>query len=299
MINPRSGILRRSPRLRVQIDGCLSGRSLRRVRILDLSMTGCLIQCDTDLDFGAILDLELQISPNPLMAKVRVADSCLDGVAGEQGTRRFLVGLEFIALSVLEETRLRRFLDDERGARGVRTRPLTEVAPRELRALLEEESIHWAQQFLWDYSRRLFGGLQRPRAQRPAGSCSRSGPRARLRYYMLDGGRAIVGSVFAAAATSRARGSRRSFSTPCSPRPKASREQPRRVPDAVLHGRGRGRAGSSRPASPGRTPLSGAAVDEPARGTVPRFTLRALRREDFARLARSSTAATRAAWTPR
>jgi ribosomal protein S18 acetylase RimI-like enzyme len=82
----------------------------------------------------------------------------------------------------------------------VRTVPLTEVATRDLRPLLQEESEHWQEELLWDYSEvsaAVVSGLER---RALAGFVLRDGPRSvAYCYYMLDGGRAIVGSLFAAA----------------------------------------------------------------------------------------------------
>jgi ribosomal protein S18 acetylase RimI-like enzyme len=80
----------------------------------------------------------------------------------------------------------------------VRTRPLSEVGARDLRPLLQEECAHWARELLWDFTdvssavasgleRRALTGLVLHDATRPVAYC----------YYMLDGGRAIVGSLFA------------------------------------------------------------------------------------------------------
>jgi ribosomal protein S18 acetylase RimI-like enzyme len=81
----------------------------------------------------------------------------------------------------------------------VRTVPLTEVAGRELRPLLQEECDHWKEELLWDYSEvsaAVLSGLER---RALAGLVLRDGPRSvAYCYYMLDGGRAIVGSLFAA-----------------------------------------------------------------------------------------------------
>jgi ribosomal protein S18 acetylase RimI-like enzyme len=78
------------------------------------------------------------------------------------------------------------------------TRPLKEVAVRDLRTLLQEEVEYWGEELLWDYaevSQAVAGGLERRTligrvvldAGRPVAYC----------YYMLDGGRAIVGALFA------------------------------------------------------------------------------------------------------
>jgi ribosomal protein S18 acetylase RimI-like enzyme len=82
----------------------------------------------------------------------------------------------------------------------VRTRPLAEISARDLRPLLEEESEHWAQELLWDYtdvSSAVASGLER---RALTGFVLQDGPRSvAYCYYMLDAGRAIVGSLFAAA----------------------------------------------------------------------------------------------------
>lgn len=80
----------------------------------------------------------------------------------------------------------------------MRTRPLSEVDARDLRPLLQEECAHWARELLWDFAdvssavasgleRRALTGFVLQDGARPVSYC----------YYMLDGGRAIVGSLFA------------------------------------------------------------------------------------------------------
>lgn len=82
----------------------------------------------------------------------------------------------------------------------MRTRSLADVSVREMRLLLEEETCHWRGELLWDYSdvssavasgleRRALTGRVLHDGSRPVAYC----------YYMLDGGRAIVGSLFASA----------------------------------------------------------------------------------------------------
>jgi ribosomal protein S18 acetylase RimI-like enzyme len=79
------------------------------------------------------------------------------------------------------------------------TVPLTEVSTRDLRPLLQEEAEHWQEELLWDYSEvssAVLSGLER---RALAGFVVRDGARAvAYCYSMLDGGRAIVGSLFAA-----------------------------------------------------------------------------------------------------
>jgi hypothetical protein len=89
----------------------------RRVTVVDVSLTGCLVQCASLLDPGAILDLEMALDADPLAAKVRVADAYLDGTAAPAESPRYLAGLEFLSLPPREATRLRRFLDEERRRR--------------------------------------------------------------------------------------------------------------------------------------------------------------------------------------
>ena len=81
----------------------------------------------------------------------------------------------------------------------MRMRPLGEVSTRELRPLLEEESDHWAGELLWDYrdvSHAVATGVER---RALTGFVLQDGLRAAAYCYsMVDAGRAIVGSVFAA-----------------------------------------------------------------------------------------------------
>jgi hypothetical protein len=114
----RDASRRRDPRLRIERDGSLSGRQQPRpVKVLDLSPSGCLIRCDTLLDPGTILDLELRLERDPVRAKVRVTNSCLDGDTSPGELPRFLAGLEFLSLFAREQAALRRFLEDERRRR--------------------------------------------------------------------------------------------------------------------------------------------------------------------------------------
>jgi len=82
----------------------------------------------------------------------------------------------------------------------VRTRSLSEVTARELRPLLEEETDHWRSELLWDYgdvSQAVASGLDR---RALTGFALQNGVRTvAYCYYMPDAGRAIVGSLFAAA----------------------------------------------------------------------------------------------------
>ena len=111
------GGMRRAPRLPVDLEGALTGRVVHPVRLVDLSLTGCLVRCEALLEPGAILDLRLQLGDAPLAAKVRVVDSSLDGsVAGEHAPGA-MAGLDFVSVAAQDQTRLRRFLEDERRRR--------------------------------------------------------------------------------------------------------------------------------------------------------------------------------------
>jgi hypothetical protein len=81
----------------------------------------------------------------------------------------------------------------------VRTRPLSELSSRDLRPLLDEESEHWGNVLQWDFrevSAAVASGLDR---RTLAGRALQDGSRfLAYAYYMLDTGRAIVGSLFAA-----------------------------------------------------------------------------------------------------
>ncbi|HEY7509642.1 MAG TPA: N-acetyltransferase [Vicinamibacteria bacterium] len=81
----------------------------------------------------------------------------------------------------------------------MRTRPLAEANARDLRPLLQEECAHWARELLWDFadvSSAVASGLERKAL---TGFVTQDGSRPiAYCYYMLDGGRAIVGSLYAA-----------------------------------------------------------------------------------------------------
>jgi hypothetical protein len=105
---------RREPRLSTRIEGLLRGRSECPVIVLDLSATGCLVQCAHCPDEGTILDLQMSLDERSFCAKVRVAEVSLDGESLPGEAPRYLAGLEFLGLPIREETQLLRFLDGER-----------------------------------------------------------------------------------------------------------------------------------------------------------------------------------------
>lgn len=109
---------RRAPRTPIRLQGSLAGRTSRAVTVLDLSLTGCLIQCDSLLDHGAILDLRFRLGGEPFAAKVRVTDSYVDGAAATDSPPTCLAGLQFLSLPAQEEARLLRFLEQERRRRS-------------------------------------------------------------------------------------------------------------------------------------------------------------------------------------
>jgi len=81
----------------------------------------------------------------------------------------------------------------------VRTRLLRETSPRELRALLDEECRHWDAELAWDFSevrQAVASGTER--GTLPGRAVTEGGRAVAYAYYMVDAGRVIVGSVFAA-----------------------------------------------------------------------------------------------------
>ncbi len=90
--------------------------------VLNLSANGCLVQCAPCPDQGTILDLQMSLDERTFRAKVRVAEAAEDGMCLPGEPPRYLAGLEFVSLSVREETRLLRFLDGERRRQCVRGR---------------------------------------------------------------------------------------------------------------------------------------------------------------------------------
>lgn len=109
---------RRSPRLPIRMEGSLAGRAVRDITLVDVSLTGCLARCELLLEPGAILDLSLHLDDGPLLAKVRVTESSLDGASFPGEAPRYFAGLEFLGLPPKDAERLRRLLDEAKRKRS-------------------------------------------------------------------------------------------------------------------------------------------------------------------------------------
>jgi hypothetical protein len=105
---------RRSNRVCVDLPATLIGRTRHEVRLVDLSLTGCLVRGKARLDEGTIVDLELGLGGQLVCVKVRVAAGYIDGTTLECGATGFLAGLTFLDLSTAEQAALRAFLERER-----------------------------------------------------------------------------------------------------------------------------------------------------------------------------------------
>ena len=114
--SPQARQRRRAPRLAMRLAGRLAARAAHPVTLVDVSLTGCLVQCPALLDHGAILDLAIDIGGPPLEVKVKVVEACVDGASPESAPR-YLAGMEFLGLTPRATERLRRFLDEERRRR--------------------------------------------------------------------------------------------------------------------------------------------------------------------------------------
>jgi hypothetical protein len=90
------------------------------VTAVDISLTGCLVRADQNLEAGSIHDLELELHPEKLATRARVTESSVDGAAEREGPR-FLIGLEFLGLGAVQEAQLRGFLDRSRARRDTRS----------------------------------------------------------------------------------------------------------------------------------------------------------------------------------
>ena len=114
---------RRGRRVLVDLPATLGGRHPRPARIADLSLVGCLVRTEASLDAGAVVDLRFELPDGALRTKARVAQASIDGDSLPGPSKRFLTGLEFLALAAADELRLRAFLETEaRRRRGAHTR---------------------------------------------------------------------------------------------------------------------------------------------------------------------------------
>jgi hypothetical protein len=104
---------RRTPRLAVDLDARLGGRSPRLGRVVDLSLQGCLVRSEAPLVGGSVVDLRVELPDGALSVKACVAEASLDGDSLPGPPARFLSGLEFLGLSAADELRLRTFLEAE------------------------------------------------------------------------------------------------------------------------------------------------------------------------------------------
>ena len=115
---------RRGRRVRVDLPGTLGGRRPGPVRVVDLSVFGCLVRTKTSLVSGAVIDLRVELPDGSLDTKARVAAASVDGDSLPGPSKHFLAGLDFLALGAAEALRLRAFLDAEaKRRRGAHTPP--------------------------------------------------------------------------------------------------------------------------------------------------------------------------------
>jgi hypothetical protein len=103
---------RRGRRVAVDLAASVGGRSPQAVRVVDVSLVGCLGRCYRRHDTGAVIDLQVELPDGPVRTKARVVQSCLDGQS-LPGPKRHLAGLEFLGLAATDEPRLRAFLESE------------------------------------------------------------------------------------------------------------------------------------------------------------------------------------------
>jgi hypothetical protein len=108
---------RRSLRVPVRLAGRVIARGDWAVGIVDLSLAGCLVQSPASLDQGSIIDVHVDIPGQRLSLRGRVVHASVDGM--ELGSRRYLVGLEFMGLPARDEQGLRLFLEGEGRRRTV------------------------------------------------------------------------------------------------------------------------------------------------------------------------------------
>jgi c-di-GMP-binding flagellar brake protein YcgR len=103
---------RRAPRVTASGDAQLLGRSSPNVRVLDVSLRGCLLRCEQRVALGQILDVVLALEGGDVHAKARVAEVSLDGAGS--AAPGYLAGMEFLGLAAEDEQRLERFVQAAR-----------------------------------------------------------------------------------------------------------------------------------------------------------------------------------------
>ncbi len=108
----------------VDLAGTLGGRRPGPVRVVDLSVVGCLVRTESSLVSGAVVDLQVELPDGPLDTKATVAAASVDGDSLPGPPSHFLAGLDFLALGAADALRLRAFLDAEsKRRRGAHTPP--------------------------------------------------------------------------------------------------------------------------------------------------------------------------------
>ena len=193
---------RRSPRLDIELPATLVGGVRSRVTLVDLSMSGCLVQCER---------ASIRARSSTCVSTSRLALHREGGCRVER--RRHVEPGRGAALPrrprVPEPggTRAGRVAAPswrQRGGGGVRTRPLTDVSQR-LAGAPGGGVGALGRRAVLGLLRRLLRGGERPRppGRSRAVSCTTGRAPVAYCYYMLDSGRAIVGSLFAATAVAR------------------------------------------------------------------------------------------------
>ncbi len=94
----------------VDLPATLGGRAPCSVRVVDLSLLGCLVRSESALDLGSVVDIRVELPDGRLHAKARVAETSIDGDSLPDARLRFLAGLEFLGLAAADDVRLRSFV---------------------------------------------------------------------------------------------------------------------------------------------------------------------------------------------
>jgi hypothetical protein len=113
---------RRERRVAVNLPATVGGRAAQEARVLDVSLVGCLLRCDSELDAGAVVDLVIELPGGAMRVKARVAQSSVDGQS-LPGPPRYLAGLDFLGLAAADEPRLRSFLGEQAKRRAGADKP--------------------------------------------------------------------------------------------------------------------------------------------------------------------------------